>query len=260
MNLSVNAADAMPEGGQLTIETGLTDLDEAYAAMHPEVTPGRYVMLSVSDTGLGMDDETKGLIFDPFFSTKGKRGTGLGLATVHGIVKQHGSHIWVYSEKGMGTTFKIYFPVVEESIEKKQFVEKQPVHHRQGNETILLVEDNSQVRHLSRTILERQGYEVLEADTGKSALEAITSHKVPVDLLLTDVVIPGMNGREVYQKAAEHYPGLKVLFMSGYPDEVIAQKGVLEKGIQFIQKPFSVEGLSAKVRDVLDSPVNKLLL
>ena len=252
LNLTVNSADAMLDGGLLTIETGLADLDDEYAKMHPDVTPGQYVMLSVSDTGSGMDAVTLSHVFEPFFSTKGEKGTGLGLATVYGIVKQHNGNVWVYSEPDMGTTFKIYLPVASEVTDEKETV-KQMKFVRKGVETVLLVEDNEQVRHLGRAILERQGYTVLEAQSGEDALAILASHDGTVHLLLTDVVMPGMNGKELYQRAAQRHPHLKVLFMSGYTDDIIAHRGVLKKGIQLIQKPFSVEGLAAKVRDVLDN-------
>lgn len=251
MNLVVNAADAMPNGGLLKIETKLSDLDDEYAKMHPNVTPGQYIMLSVSDTGSGMDDETLSHVFEPFFSTKGERGTGLGLATVYGIIKQHDGNIWVYSEPGMGTTFKIYFPISAETPEKKEIVQqKSPT--RKGGETILLVEDNEQVRNLGRRILERQGYKVLEAGNGEDALKILSAHDGMVHLLFTDVVMPGMNGKELYAKATQRHQHLKVLYMSGYTDDIIAHRGVLDKGVQMIQKPFTVDGLATKIREVLD--------
>jgi PAS domain S-box-containing protein len=251
MNLAINAADAMPEGGTLTIETARVDLDEKYCAEHIAVEPGPYALLAISDTGCGMDQETQEKIFEPFFSTKGEGGTGLGLATVYGIVKQHGGNIWVYSEPGKGTTFKIYLPVyetasAEETTDKKEMVDLT------GIETILLVEDNDQVRELSLAILHRQGYSVITAENGLEALAVLDRHEGPVHLLLTDVVMPEMNGRDLFAKAAERHPGLKVLYMSGYTDDVIAHRGVLDQGVAFIQKPFSVKDLVAKVRETLD--------
>jgi|GEM_PF-572603 len=251
MNLAVNAADAMPDGGRLTIETTQVDLDEEYAAEHTAVEPGPYVLLSVSDSGIGMDDETRENIFEPFFSTKSESGTGLGLATVYGIVKQHGGNIWVYSEPGKGTTFKIYLPVceaapVEETTGKKEIADLT------GTETILLAEDNEQVRELAHAILERQGFTVLVAENGQAALAILERHDGPLHLLLTDVVMPEVNGRDLFAKAAERHPGLKVLYMSGYTDNVIAHRGILDKNVAFIQKPFSVNALAAKVREVLD--------
>jgi two-component system cell cycle sensor histidine kinase/response regulator CckA len=251
MNLALNAADAMPEGGRLTIETARVDLGEDYAAAHQGVKPGAYVMLAVSDTGMGMDDETCKHLFEPFFSTKGEQGTGLGLATVYGIVKQHGGNIWVYSEPNRGTTLKIYLPVSEEA-HVEEMTSKKPATGLTGSETILLVEDSEQVRHLVHALLERQGYLVLAAENGPEALTILASHDGPVHLLLTDVVLPGMNAKELFARATEGHPGLKVLYMSGYTDNVIAQRGVLEEGTAFIQKPFSVQILAAKVREVLE--------
>jgi len=251
MNLAVNASDAMPDGGKLTIETARVDLDEEYAAEHTAVAPGPYVLMAVSDTGSGMDDETRDNIFEPFFSTKGESGTGLGLATVYGIAKQHGGNIWVYSEPGKGTTFKIYLPVCEASGVQETTVKKEMT-DLTGNETILLAEDNEQVCELAHAILERQGYTVLTAENGKEALAILESHDGPLHLLLTDVVMPEMNGRDLFASAAERHPGLKVLYMSGYTDNVIAHRGVLDEGVAFIQKPFTVQQLATKVREVLE--------
>ena len=251
MNLSVNAADAMPDGGILRIETGLFEMDEDYLRSHPHLVPGQYVMLSVSDTGSGMDKETIKHVFEPFYSTKGEQGTGLGLATVHGIVNQHNGHVWVYSEPKMGTTFKIYIPAVEETVTEEISI-KHKLNSLKGTETILLVEDDEQVFTLGRMILERQGYTVIGARNGEKALKALASHEGPLHLLLTDVVMPGMNGKELYDKTVQSHPGLKVLFMSGYTDDVIARRGVLEEGIQLIQKPFSLQSLAEKVREVLE--------
>jgi len=251
MNLALNAADAMPHGGKLTIETGVDELDEEYAASHPGVTPGSYVMLGFSDTGHGMDQETLDHIFEPFYTTKGKYGTGLGLATVFGIVKQHNGNIWLYSEPDHGTTFKIYLPVSDKtSIEVTEGNHPKTV--AKGNETILLVEDDDQVRQLANTILKRYGYNVYMATNSGEALTALKSHDGPIYLLLTDVVMPGMNGRQLYEQAAKLYPAMKVLYMSGYSDDVIANRGVLEEGVNFIQKPFTAQKLAAKVREVLD--------
>ena len=250
MNLAVNAQDAMPDGGCLTIETAPAELDAHYAAIHRDVKPGAYVRLVVSDTGCGMDKETSHRLFEPFFSTKGEKGTGLGLATVHGIVKQHGGHIWVYSEVGKGTTFKVYLPLSgKTNFEKKN--DEQETAALEGSETILLVEDDEQARRLTRTILERQGYTVLAAEDGQIALALLEKHEGPLHLLLTDVILPGMNGRELSARIAEKHPGLKVLFMSGYTDNVIVHHGVLEKGINFMQKPFTINALAAKIREVL---------
>ncbi len=250
MNLAVNAADAMPLGGQLTIETSHAQLDEEYVEDHQEVEPGQYVMLSISDTGCGMDSRVRKHLFEPFFSTKGAQGTGLGLATVYGIIKQHRGHIWVYSEPGQGTIFKIYLPFAEsETVSVK--VEQQRLAALQGPETILLVEDNEHVRNLGHAMLMRQGYLVLVAGNGEEALACMASYDGLVHLLLTDIIMPGMNGKELYERAAEKQPGLKVLYMSGYTDNVIAHQGILDAGGQLIQKPFTLHGLAAKVREVL---------
>jgi len=254
MNLAVNAQDAMPDGGELTIETVATELDGVYAADRPGVTPGPYVMLSVSDTGTGMDAETRERIFEPFFTTKEKdKGTGLGLATVYGIVKQHGGNIWVYSEPGDGTTFKVYLPVFDgaDAPAAEAIVAEQG--DLGGDETILLVEDNEQVRDLAHAILERCGYRVVPARNGEEALAALDRRDGRIHLLLSDVVMPGMNGRELFDQISGRCPDIKVLYMSGYTDNVIAHRGVRDEGVDFIQKPFSVKALAAKVREVLEN-------
>ncbi len=251
MNLAVNAADAMPGGGRLTIEILPFKLDEEYAATHPEVTPGDHVMLAVSDTGCGMSEDIRSQIFEPFYTTKGKAGTGLGLATVYGIVKQHGGHIWVYSEPGKGTTFKIYLPAAESSGVENERVEAESPDFR-GVETILLAEDDPQVREIANDILTRQGYAVLSAENGTEALELLSSHDGVIDLLLTDVVMPEMNGKELYVKVLEKHPEMRVLYMSGYTDNVIAHHGVLDEGVEFIQKPFTIQALAEKVRNVVE--------
>jgi CheY-like chemotaxis protein len=252
MNLTVNAADAMPDGGRLTIETATVELDASYAASHPSVKPGPYLMMAVSDTGIGMDATTREHIFEPFFSTKGELGTGLGLATVFGIVKQHGGNIWVYSEPGRGTTFKVYLPLAD-AVPVESDSGPPPVVDLNGTETILVVEDNPAVRELAGDILARQGYTVLSAQDGPEALALAASHHGPLHLLLTDVVMPGMNGRALYQEAVKRHPHLKVLYMSGYTENVIAHRGVLDAGIAYIQKPFTVQSIAAKVREVLES-------
>jgi PAS domain S-box-containing protein len=252
MNLAVNARDAMPRGGKLTIETANLVLDEAYARRHVAVKPGHYVMLSVSDTGVGMTPEVKERIFEPFFTTKEKgKGTGLGLSTVYGIVKQSGGNIWVYSEPGQGATFKLYFPRVDEPLDE---MEKKVVQEElsRGSETILVVEDNDEVRKLAVRVLEKQGYNVLEASTGEEALLLCKSWKEPIHLLLIDVVMPGMSGWELVEKLRYVRGDFKALFMSGYTDNTIAHHGVLEKGVNYIQKPFTVEGLARKVRGILN--------
>jgi PAS domain S-box-containing protein len=252
LNLAVNARDAMPSGGKLTIETTNTELDKTYARSHVAVKPGRYVMVSVSDTGVGMTPEVRERVFEPFFTTKEKgKGTGLGLSTVYGIVKQSGGNIWVYSEPGYGTTFKIYLPRLDELLKRERemkIVEESP----RGNETILVVEDEEKVLMMVAEILREQGYKILGAPRGENALLIAGQHKGPIHLMVTDVVMPGMNGRELAGRLAPLHSEMKVLYMSGYTDDAIVHHGVLEKGINFIQKPFTVAGLASKVRQVLD--------
>ncbi|MBL7177942.1 MAG: PAS domain S-box protein [Desulfobacteraceae bacterium] len=254
MNLAVNAKDAMPRGGKLTIETANMYLDEAYCREHGvELKPGPYVMLGISDTGIGMDEETESHIFEPFFTTKEKGvGTGLGLSTVYGIVKQLEGCIWVYSEPGQGTTFKIYLPGVETAAEP---VKRDPTLLKglEGSETVLLVEDDRSVLNLARKVLQQQGYRVLEAQNGEDALKVSKEYEGSIHLLITDVVMTGMNGRELAERIIPLYPEVKVLFMSGYTDNVLSHYGVLESGINFLEKPFSPEILMRKVRTVLDS-------
>jgi two-component system cell cycle sensor histidine kinase/response regulator CckA len=252
MNLAVNARDAMPKGGKLTIETANVVLDKEYARTHVAVTPGRYVMLSVSDTGIGMSPEVQEKIFEPFFTTKERsEGTGLGLSMVYGIVKQSGGNIWVYSEPGKGAIFKIYFPRVEEPLEEiKEKVVKEEVNR--GDETILVVEDDAGVRKMAVQILNMQGYMILEAPNGEEALKICGEGKEPIHLMVTDVVMPGMDGRSLSDRLKSIYPGMKTLYMSGYTDNAIVRYGILEKGVNYIQKPFSMEDLARKVRQVLD--------
>jgi two-component system cell cycle sensor histidine kinase/response regulator CckA len=255
MNLAVNARDAMPAGGKLTIETSNVSLDEEYARFHAPLRPGNYVMLAISDTGAGMDSETQSHIFEPFFTTKGPKGTGLGLSTVYGIVKQSGGYIWVYSEAGKGTTFKIYLPRVAEAAESPEQVATpaEDVAAEPGTETILLVEDEANLRYLARQFLEKQGYRVIEAADGAVAMQIAVAHEGTIHLLLTDVIMPGMNGRELAQRISEIRPNVKILYMSGYTENVIGRNGTLDAGVRLLQKPFSLHNLKNKVREVLDS-------
>ena len=254
VNLAVNARDAMPDGGRLTIETRNVDLDETYAAEHAGVTPGRYVQFAVSDTGVGMNAATKARIFEPFFTTKTRgKGTGLGLATAYGIVQQTGGHIWAYSEPGRGTTMRIYLPRVDALADPVEHPTVTDPERLRGSETILLVEDEKAVRAVTRQLLERNGYKVLEAPDGPAALALVNrTPDVPVDLLLTDVVMPGMSGRDLADQLAARRPGLRVLYMSGYTDDAIVRHGMLEPGLSYLEKPFQPGGLLRKVRESLD--------
>jgi PAS domain S-box-containing protein len=254
VNLAVNARDAMPDGGCLTIETEEVELGENYVRRHVSSVPGRFIMLAISDNGRGMDAATRNRIFEPFFTTKERgKGTGLGLSTVYGIIKQSGGDIWVYSEPGKGTTFKIYLPVAVEP--EGSSVQEAPVEGPpRGRETILLVEDEPSVRRLVHAILSQQGYRVLEAADPGSALRMCEENEGQIDMLLTDVVMPQMNGRELARQVAGIRPGLKILFVSGYTDTVIAQHGVSALDGAFLQKPFTPESLARKVREVLDEP------
>jgi PAS domain S-box-containing protein len=253
MNLAVNSRDAMPEGGKLTIETSNVKLDEEYAGGHIDASPGPHVMLAITDTGSGMDKETESRIFEPFFTTKEQgRGTGLGLSTVYGIVKQSGGSIGVYSEPGRGTTFKVYLPRVEESVDA--MARKLQDDCARGTETVLLVEDSDTVRKLARKLLEEDGYTVLEASGGDDGWQISEQHNGPIDLLLTDVVMPGTSGREIAQRLAARRPQMRVLYMSGYTDDAIVRHRVLDATAPFIQKPFTRAALIRKVREVLDAP------
>jgi two-component system cell cycle sensor histidine kinase/response regulator CckA len=254
MNLVVNSKDAMPEGGKLTIQTANANLGgDDFRREYSYIQPGAYVMLSVSDNGHGMDKETQARIFEPFFTTKEKgKGTGLGLSTVYGIIKQSGGYVLVQSELGQGTTFRIYLPRVEESAEPVGTVRiSQPQHG--GSETVLLVEDEESVRQLVRETLETKGYKVLEAANGEAALQIVTHHTEPIHMLITDVVMPGMSGRELSARLCATHPQTKVLYLSGYTEDAIVHEGVLEAGTAFLQKPFTLQMLSRKVREVLGS-------
>jgi signal transduction histidine kinase len=247
MNLAVNARDAMPEGGRLTIETGNVELGDEYCREHVGAQPGPYVMLAITDNGCGMDAETKAQIFEPFFTTKERgKGTGLGLSTVFGIVKQSGGTIWVYSEPGRGTTFKIFLPRVDEAAPE---VPKLVAPDARGTETVLVVEDDEKVRALVRTVLSARGYTVFEAGNANEALMFENRYTGPIHLLLTDMVLPQVSGRELSDRLVSLHPGLKVLFMSGYTEKGVA----LAPNVAFIQKPFTPEVLGRKVRAVLDS-------
>ncbi|MFO7931002.1 MAG: ATP-binding protein [Thermodesulfobacteriota bacterium] len=253
MNLAVNAQDAMPHGGELTIETSSAELDEYYAARHQSVVPGSYVLLTVADTGSGMDEYTRQNLFEPFFTTKelGK-GTGLGLSTVYGIVKQHGGNIWAYGEPGMGSVFKVYLPAAEDSVHQ-QAETRQEQSCSPGSETLLLVEDNEQVRDLAFAVLKQQGYKVLTAEKGMEAVSLVKTLEEPVNLLVTDVVMPGIDGINLYNRISLICPEVKVLYMSGYPRDVISRHGGVDRGANFLSKPFSIRDLSSKVREVLDN-------
>ncbi|MGB7468592.1 MAG: PAS domain S-box protein [Candidatus Acidiferrum sp.] len=255
MNLVVNARDAMPKGGRLTVETFNVDLDSTYARDHVSVKPGPYVMLAVSDTGVGMNPETVAHIFEPFFTTKESgQGTGLGLSTVYGIVKQSGGYIWVYSEPNKGTTFKVYLPRVTELAASKPEVVALPT-SATGSETILLVEDEEAVRELASRILSAKGYVVVAAKNPSEAEQFASKHTGEIHLLLTDIIMPGTSGRELARRITAAHPRTRVLYMSGYTDNVLAQGGVLEPGLSFLHKPFTPGALVQKVRDVLDSRV-----
>lgn len=252
MNLAANARDAMPHGGTLTIETANVDLSESYVSTHPDITPGRYTVLTVSDTGVGMSKEVVSHLFEPFYTTKERgRGTGLGLATVHGIVKQNQGHIWVYSELERGSTFKLYFPVSDGEL-AAEVKEVKPPPSASGTERILLVEDEAPLRALGARVLREKGYQVLEAENGERALALAKSHQGPLELLITDVIMPGLSGGEVADQIVAMRPTIKVLFISGYTENSIVHHGVLDQGRELLDKPFTPDSLLRRVRAILD--------
>lgn len=257
INLAVNARDAMPKGGRLTIEARNVELDDSYIQADRPVVPGQYVMLLVGDTGCGMDRHTQARIFDPFFTTKEQgKGTGLGLATVYGIVKQSGGYIWVYSEVGQGTIFRVYLPRVNQSVE--QIHPKEPQNSTlKGCESILIAEDSASLREMAREYLQSLGYTVLEAASGKEALQRAKEHDGPIHLLLTDVVMPEMSGSELAHEIISIRPEIKIVFTSGYTEDAIARQGILDPAAVFIQKPYRPKALARKVREVLGAPVEK---
>jgi two-component system, cell cycle sensor histidine kinase and response regulator CckA len=252
MNLAVNARDAMPEGGTLTVETANVELDAAYVSHHPGARPGRYVLLAISDTGVGMCAETLARIFEPYFTTKEMgRGTGLGLATVYGIVKQSEGCIWAYSEPGLGTTFKVYLPRTDGAVDEPLPPPEQSAPG--GTEAVLIVEDDEALRGVIGEMLTQQGYRVVEAASPRAALDAAQAAAAPFDLLVTDLVMPGMSGGELAARLSARWPGLAVLVISGYTDEVVVRRGLLEPCISFLQKPFTFDVLAQKVREALGS-------
>jgi two-component system, cell cycle sensor histidine kinase and response regulator CckA len=256
LNLIVNARDAMPEGGKLLIETSNVEFDSVVAPDQAPIKSGAYVMVSVTDTGVGISADTLPHIFEPFYTTKeSSRGTGLGLSTVYGIVKQSGGHIFVSSEPGRGTTFKVYLPRVEDPVPAPEKVELVEPGTGEGKETILLVEDEPAVRELARMVLSQQGYTVMEAQNSEDAVRLAGRYGPGIHLLLTDVVMPRMSGRDLAKQLTTRHPHLRVLFMSGYTHNVIAENGTLEEGLSFLQKPFTPRTLAQRVRETLDRPV-----
>jgi CheY-like chemotaxis protein len=250
LNLVVNARDAMPGGGQLIIETANVELDPETAAQHHGMKPGPHVLLAVSDTGVGMDEATRARIFEPFFTTKPKgSGTGLGLSTCYGIVTQSGGWIGVYSEPGRGTTFKIYLPASDSGPVVETPADTEAA--ASGSETILVVEDQEEVRRFTCDVLRRYGYTILAAASGDEALSVLAEHAGSVDLMITDLVMPGMTGRELADRVAASRPGIPTLFMSGYSDEVATRQGVLGRDAAYLQKPFAPKTLADKIREVL---------
>jgi CheY-like chemotaxis protein len=253
LNLAANARDAMPHGGRLTIATAEVELDEDAVATHGEGRPGVHVVLAVSDTGVGMTEDVRKHLFEPFYTTKGSgAGTGLGLATVFGVVKQSGGQIYVYSEEGRGTTFKIYFPAADPG-HAIHFGSAADPDAERGTETVVVVEDDESVRELVRLMLSNRGYDVLAAVDGEEAARLCAEHPGGVQLLLTDVVMPEVNGRVLAERLGALFPGLRILFMSGYSDEAVVRHGIIRPGTAFIEKPFSEGSLARKVREVLDA-------
>jgi len=254
VNLVVNARDAMPRGGRLTLETGNVTLDEQFASAYATVHPGPHVMLAVSDTGVGIEASLQARLFEPFFTTKERgKGTGLGLSTTYGIVKQSGGSIWVYSEPGHGTTFKIYLPRCDEPLDARA-APAPPAKPRPGSETVLLVEDEPEVRRLVEKLLRMEGYAVLSAGSPAEALAAAKAVRHEIAILVTDVIMPGMNGQELARVLAADLPAMRVLYMSGYTDAAIAHQGILPPGTAFLSKPFTPDALARKIREVLDGP------
>src|SRR6267143_7281160 len=255
INLAVNARDAMPQGGDLTITTDNAELSDEHGERHLGAAPGSYIMLAVTDTGSGMTKDVQQRLFEPFYTTKGVgKGTGLGLATVHGIVKQSGGDVYVYSELGHGTTFKVYFPRLTKVADVVMTTAEHRAAAPRGHETILLAEDDEALRALGARVLNALGYQVLVARTGKEAIQIVADHKGPIDLIATDVVMPEMNGSQLVAKVLEARPGIRVLFMSGYTDDEVMRRGVIDGQTAFLQKPFTPDLLAHKVREVLDVP------
>ncbi len=251
LNLAVNSRDAMPHGGRFVIETDIVEFDEAFAREHPPMTPGRYVMLAVSDNGIGMDGATKARIFEPFFTTKDVgKGTGLGLATVYGIVRQNRGHIWVYSELGHGTTFKIYLPCADEKAGFVNEFDEEQVPARVEGATVLLVEDDPLLRRLTKQMLEDQGYAVIEAENGGAALEKAATHKGSLDLVLTDVVMPGVSGPQLILQLMDSHPETRFLYMSGYTGELVTEQGA-DSNVALLEKPFTRASLLRAVQRAL---------
>jgi two-component system, cell cycle sensor histidine kinase and response regulator CckA len=257
MNLAVNARDAMPKGGRLMIETANIEFDASVSHSPAVVAPGKYVMLAVTDNGCGMDSKTQAHIFEPFFTTKEKgKGTGLGLATVYGVVKQSGGYVWVYSEPGHGTTFKIYLPRIEdEAVTSSRDRNTKPDSLPRGSEVVLLVEDEAGVRELAREYLEMSGYTVIVAADGHTAIELASMRKGPIHLLVTDMVMPGIGGRELAERVLAIRPEIKILYMSGYTDQAVVHQGILGTDAPLLQKPFTLATLTTKLREILAAEV-----